>query len=106
DGAWDLLWSTMREDREFGSDLAMDLAHRHAGEGRSILAKVPTAQLADLFSWLEEVFPRSGDPQHNTLTAHMVSPRDSLVPWRDSILSILVERGTKEAYEALGALAA
>jgi len=55
-------------------------------------------QLADLYVWLVQQYPFSGDPDYsNQVLAHSVTDRESVANLRDHVLSRLTEAGTCEA---------
>lgn len=98
--AWQTVWKRVSADMEFGRELFLDLAHHYRFEG-SFLAELNELELGDLQIWLEQAFPREGDPQHRSGEAHWVGPRDSAGEMRDNIVRHLVGRGTVAAVEVL-----
>jgi len=105
DGAWVLLWPLVRQHEEFGKRLVAELAHGLDARSRNLLTRLSDAQLAELFLWLDQQFPRIQDRDHNDAAAHFVTPRDSVGQWRDSILRYLEGKGTLDACDALQRIA-
>lgn len=69
--------------------------------------RVPTlteAQLAELWLWLENQFPTSGDPQFDD--AHFVGPRETVGRFRDDVLERLRTTPTDAAGDAIRSLMA
>jgi hypothetical protein len=79
----------------------LDVAHRDV-RGTDIRQKLDESQLADLFIWLSDAFPRSTDPQESN---GFVTPRQDLTRYRDYILNIVSGRGTASSVAALDRMA-
>lgn len=94
-----MVWPAMLHDPDFGREVITEVAHEEEGHLVSFGQKLSEEQLAELYIWLVRQFPYSEDPVHDD--AHMVSPRDSVAEWRNSILSHLKNRGTFESCEAI-----
>jgi len=97
--SWEEIWTSVEQDAEFWIDAFSAVAYNFQLKSPDLFLRLGENQLADLYVWLEQHFPRSEDPQHNG--AHSVGPRDAIVMWRDSILNHLITRGTSEACEAI-----
>jgi hypothetical protein len=102
--AWPQLWAVITADIEFGRELFLFVAHRHRVEATQF-ADLTEQQLADLYIWLARNFPHADDPDHSD-GAHFMSPRDSVVLFRDATIGILVKRGTPQAVMAMRSLVA
>jgi hypothetical protein len=61
-------------------------------------------QLADLFIWLSDAFPRNDDPSHSD--GFTVTPRHDMAHYRDHILTLLADRGTETSIAAMDRMAA
>lgn len=93
--AWATLYQLLLDDPEFGKDFVLAAASSdRLGGPPGMLPR----QLADLYLWLAEYFPRAEDPRIEE--AHHVGPREEVAHWRDSIPEVLRRLGTAEAVEA------
>lgn len=97
---WPLIWKQVLNDRQFGGDLFLKLAHEYRHDN-AFLAALTETQLGDLYTWLEETFPVRQDPHRTSGGAFFAGQRDSVAHLRDGILTRLVNTGTEAAVEAL-----
>lgn len=67
----------------------------------SFFTSLNEQQLAEIYVYLEELFPRNSDPQHVAGEAHFVGPRESVAHLRDGLPQQIVNRGTLAAVEAM-----
>jgi hypothetical protein len=89
---WSFIWSVIRLNISFGRAVFEQVVNTLAISKLSILDEI---QLADLYIWLTCQYPHSEDPDHsNEITAHFVSPRESLAEFRDGVLQQLIDKGT------------
>lgn len=96
--SWDIVWLKMNQDVEFGKKVVYQMLQLSQRDGLDIIYALDEGELSALYIWLEKHFPRSEDPSfENEDMAHWVGPRESVAEWRDSILRVLKERGTREA---------
>lgn len=95
-------WPSLRsrlDDPGFGRFVA----YRVADSGLS-LESTDDAVIDDLYRWARAMFPP--DQDQNIAEAHWVSDDETARRWRDSILRVLVDRGTARAIAVLNRLAA
>jgi predicted NACHT family NTPase len=100
--SWPLIWSAIQQDVNFGREVIQAIAtsdRHHEG----IEAQFSEGQLAELFIWLAHQYPYDEDPEHDGV--YMVSPRDAVADFRDSILNHLQQLGTVRACEAIQRIA-
>lgn len=95
---WPSVWAAVVADQDFGRDLFLRVAHHHRF-GAGLFAGLREDELADLYVWLEQTFPHRDGPADEG--AHWVSPTESAGHLRDSVLGVLVQRGTPAAVTAL-----
>jgi predicted NACHT family NTPase len=89
---WSFIWSVIRLNASFGRTVFEQVVNTLPVSELSILDEI---QLADLYIWLTCQYPHSEDPDHsNEITAHFVSPRESLAEFRDGVLQQLIDKGT------------
>ncbi len=91
---WPAVWSTIRENPEFGQKIVERVAndvYRHTG---SLALRLPEAELTEFYLWLVEQYPFSKDPGKYGGT---VTDRERVADWRDGLLRLLSQRGTPEA---------
>jgi hypothetical protein len=103
DAGWNVLWPAIQADHDFGDELLMHVSWRDI-RGEQIFPKLSEQQLADLYVWLSRRYPHADDPK--PIGAHTVSLRENIGHWRDSALSNLQRRGTRDAISALRRIAA
>ena len=63
------------------------------------ISKLGAPELVDLFIWVEEQYPTSEDPQIDGV--HMVSVREQVGNWRNSIISELQKKDSWEAMHGI-----
>lgn len=93
DAAWPALRILLSEDAVFMESVVLE-----AEMDRSP-PKLGESELAELYLWLDDRFPRSEDPSIDS--AHSLGRREQLGRWRDSILREISNRGTGEAVVAI-----
>lgn len=99
DLAWRLVWPLMRNDDTFGQAVASAVSRYVSWHHLSFGEHLTEEQLADLYMWLERNFPHAEDP--TLLVFHVVTEREEIARWRDSILDQLRSRGTPAACDAI-----
>jgi predicted NACHT family NTPase len=100
--SWSLIWSAIQQDINFGREVIMAIALSSTYCG-GIEAQFTEDQLAELFIWLVHQYPYDEDPKHDG--AYIVSPRDAVADFRNSILQYLQQLGTVRACEAIQRIA-
>ena len=98
--AWSDIWKIILADPSFGESFFLGIAQHYQFEG-SFLTHLSDEQLAELYVYLEQTFPRHADPRHTPGQAHWAGPRKSLVHLRDTIPQLIASRGTEEAVSAM-----
>jgi hypothetical protein len=98
--AWPAIWRLLVADPSFAQNFFLRISHHYRLQD-AFFAPLDEAQLAELYVYLEHLFPREGDPQHASGEAHFVGPRESLAHLRDAIPSQIASRGTVAAVEAM-----
>jgi len=92
---WPLIWKHVLNDRPFGSDLFLKLAHEYRHE-RMFYSTLTEAQLGELYIWLEQTFPVRLDPH-----GQWAGPRDTVAHLRDGVLRYLVNTGTEAGVQVM-----
>jgi len=93
--SWSYLWSLIQQDISFGRKV-FELASYRCSYGIDL--QLTEKQLADLYIWLVQQYPFSGDPDYsNQVLAHFITNRETVANLRDHVLSRLTEAGTCEA---------
>jgi hypothetical protein len=98
--SWPAVWKLLVDDSAFGQRFFLKIAHHYRFKD-SFLASLDEQQLADIYVYLEELFPRKSDPQHAAGEPHFVGPRESISHLRDGLPRQIVNRGTIAAVEAM-----
>lgn len=88
---WDYLWSLIQKDKKFGQSL-IEKAHDNPLRGSSVLQKLKEEQLSELFIWLMNEFPP--EKYFQPKGGGTVTPAISIGEWRDSVLRVLMDKGT------------
>lgn len=95
--SWPKIWKVMLNDNQFGKELMLCHADDHMLN--PVLAhKLADRQIAELYIWLENNFPRRTDPKQ---IDSRVSPRDAIKDYRDATLGVLCHRATDAALASL-----
>ena len=99
DAGWPLIWPVVEQDSVFAEKFFLGLAERSNNADRRLLSILNEFEISELFIWLERQFPQDEDPRPEGV--HMVTPRESLGRFRDSLLRGLADFGSFEACEAI-----
>lgn len=91
---WEFLWDRIQQDNEFGRALIFK-THDSPLRGSSMLQVISELQLADLHIWLTKEFPPEEYNQPEGVGT--VTPKISIGDWRDSVLRVLMDKGTADA---------
>ncbi|KKP97438.1 MAG: hypothetical protein UW84_C0008G0004 [Candidatus Collierbacteria bacterium GW2011_GWA2_44_99] len=100
---WEFLWDHIQQDNEFGRALIFK-SHDSPLRGSGVLQKISEPQLADLHIWLTNEFPPEEYKQPEG--SGTVTPKISIGDWRDSVLRVLMDKGTAEACRQIDRIAA
>ena len=73
--AWPTIWNLLVDDPAFGQQFFLKVAHYYRFQDY-FFASLDEQQLAELYVYLEELFPRNSDPQHDAGEPHWVGPRE------------------------------
>lgn len=95
---WNTLWHHFKKDRPFFRKVFSEIAY-HGRQARIEPSFLTEAQLSEVFITLSEEFPHSSDITEQG--AHHTSPRENVQYYRDSILTMLRDRGSKAAILAI-----
>ena len=96
DASWNVLWPLIQGDSQFGRELLEGVSYGSL-EKSSFTAKFSDQQLGELYGWLLEQYPPSGDRR----ASGAVGPVDTARFLRDGTLERLKQRATFEACDAL-----
>lgn len=96
--SWQLMRGLMHDDPEFVAEVMLQAGHQYDRHTPDLAAD----ELAHLYIFLARRFPHSDDPRFEG--AHVVSQRESLATWRDSIVSSLSQRGTDSSVAAINSI--
>jgi hypothetical protein len=98
--AWPTIWKLLVDDPAFGQQFFVKFAY-YCRLQDSSFTSLNEQQLVELYVYLEELFPRNSDPQHDAGEPHYVGPRELVVHLRDSLPRQIVNRGAVAAVEAM-----
>jgi hypothetical protein len=93
--AWPVAWLVFREHPALGREVIERLV---AYESFGVAASLEEQQVADLYLWLDEQYPRAEDPDD---ADGVVSTRQQVAWWRDRLIEVLMQRRTPAGVEAL-----
>lgn len=96
--AWPSIWVDILEYDTISKKMFLKIAYQSQRK-LSFLENLNELQLADLFIWLCEHFPPKEDPE--ITGAHSVTAREELGRFRNSLITILKEKGTEDSLEAI-----
>jgi len=101
DAGWPVLEPVFRADPPFGHKVVLSAAARIDRLKEPRWRDLSEEQLADLFLWMEEQFPREDDGDQLRGRRSEVTPRDTVADVRDALLTTLSQRGTRASLEAI-----
>ena len=90
---WEGVWTLVEKDNDFGRELLEKVSHERRHDS-TLITSLKESHIADLYIWLTKKYPYG---EQENREGGIVSPRQSVIMWRDSILDYLINRGTKEA---------
>lgn len=93
---WAVVWRLFLNDNDIGQAIVQKVADADR-RAEKFLSKLGAPELVDLFIWMEERYPTCEDPQNDGI--HVVTPREQVGNWRNSIIQ---ELRIKDKREALG----
>lgn len=91
---WEFVWDLICKDNEFGRSVVFKF-HDNPLRGSVVLNEIDEVQLADLYIWLTKEFPP--EEYKRPEGGGTVTSDVSIGDWRDSVLRILMNKGTAEA---------
>lgn len=94
---WSSTWASVCADLDLAKAVLIGIADHLSRDSEKLVAKLAEEQIAELFRFIEEHWPREQDPKTLKGTIYQVSPRMEMGYFRDSLLAHLRERGTKAA---------
>ena len=89
---WSIISPIFLDDSDAARELAFRLSHAY--KVSSIINELTEAQKADLYVWIERFYPHDEDPVKKS---GLVTKRESIGRFRDSVLRSLQDHGTYEA---------
>jgi hypothetical protein len=92
---WAVAWPIIEAIPTVGRRVIESLA---TFESYGVAADLTADQVADLYLWLEEQYPRSEDPDDND---GIISTRQQIGWWRDRLVEVLIQRRTDASVAAL-----
>jgi hypothetical protein len=95
---WAILWPVVLDDEVFGKEVALAVAD---GLGATLLKPLSESQMADIYLWLDRLFPRTDDPRFDGMRMHQVGPREQACKMRDRTLMTLAARASTSACDEL-----
>ncbi len=95
---WEFLWDLMKINNAFARALVVR-ANESSLRGSIMLQSMCEIRLADLYIWLTKEFPPEEYAQPEGV--YTVTPQISIGDWRDSVLRVLMYKGTPEAYRQI-----
>lgn len=98
---WSSTWASVCADLDLAKAVLLDIADHMSRHSEKLVAKLTEEQIAELFRFIENHWPREQDPKTTHGTIYHVSPRMEMGYFRDSLLTHLRERGTKAACAVL-----
>jgi len=98
--AWATIWRLLACDVAFAQGFFLKIAHDYRFRD-TLFEPLNEQRLAEVYVYLEQLFPRDSDPQHAAGEAHWVGPRESLAHLRDRVPQQIINRGTAAAVEAM-----
>lgn len=93
--SWSLIWSIIQQDSAFGRKVIELVAYRYS---HGVHLNLTEKQIADLYVWLVHQYPYNKDTDHsNDVLSHVVSTRECVANFRNSLLEQLKNFGTIQA---------
>lgn len=102
DAGWASVWPAMTRNVGFGRKVIESFMSPYR---RQIAQQLSESQVGDFYLWLTQQYPHSEDPQFPAGVAHFVGTREEIVHMRDSLLSHLKERGTRDSVRVIERIA-
>ena len=102
DAGWESVWPAMTSNVEFGRKVIESFMSPYR---RQIAQQLSESQVGDFYLWLAQQYPHSEDPQFPAGIAHFVGTREEIANMRDSLLSHLKERGTRDSVRVIERIA-
>ncbi|WP_437893320.1 phosphorylase family protein [Sorangium sp. So ce124] len=101
DAGWPVLKQVFRAARGFGRKVVLGAVADMPRRQRSRWLHLSEDEVAELFLWMEEQFPRAKDRNLFTGELQAIEPRDEAAELRNALLNSLSERGTRAALDAI-----
>ena len=95
---WSLIWNLLQNDDDIGCAIVEKVAEEDWYIAR-FANKLSAPELVDLFSWVEERYPTSEDPEIDG--SHVVTTREQVGRWRNGIITELRKRNSVEALDGI-----
>lgn len=99
---WESVWPAITSNPEFGRKVIESALSPYR---QQIITHLSEEKIGDFYLWLSRQYPHSEDPQFPAGIAHLVGTREEIAQLRDSLLSHLKQRGTRESVQAIEKIA-
>jgi hypothetical protein len=98
--AWPAIWSFIAPSSQLAREFFLKFVAYYSFQVASFAA-LDEQQVAGLYVLLEQLFPRSADPQQTAGRAHFIGPTESVAHLRDSLPGQIVGKGTVAAVQTM-----
>ena len=95
---WTIVWNVISSCDDLGKAIVENVAKEERLDAK-FGAHLNARELADLFIWTQERYPSSEDPQIDGV--HMVSPREQVGRWRNSLITQIVAKNSQNAHSEI-----
>jgi hypothetical protein len=97
----------VKSNPAFGKRVLLEVAQRSSQRYAAELSEYLTEfETAEMYAWIFKEFPPAEDPKRDSEFFSLVSARETIAEFRDSLLRRLQERGTPAAVRAVEWIAA
>jgi hypothetical protein len=104
EAGWDSVWPAIKSNFEFGRKVIESTVGAFR-RGR-VFKRLAEDAIGELYVWLSIQYPHSEDPHFPAGIAHAVGIREEIGYLRDSLLSNLRDRGSRESIQTIEKIAA
>lgn len=95
---WAVVWRLFLNHNDIGQAIVQKVADADR-RAEKFLSKLGAPELVDLFIWMEKRYPTCEDPQNDGI--HVVTPREQVGNWRNSIIQELRKKDNREALDGI-----
>lgn len=104
DAGWAIIGSRLHEDRAFAREVLLFAAQREHLLMSGATDRLSAGRLSDLYLIVQREFPPENDVWH--VGVYSPGPHDVIQQWRSALLTVLENRATVDAVDALARIAA